>query len=142
MQARQAWHPVAMRPMIMCLAMGLSACGLNETAARYGAANHVWQLRDLDGVAFPATATLRFPAPGKISGSGPCNSYSGAMTAPYPWFEVGDLVATEQACADLGFENAFFDALQEMAEIEVSGRVLILRNTDGQSMVFQAAGGA
>lgn len=131
-----------MRLMIMCLAMGLSACGLNETAARYGAADHVWQLRDLDGVAFPANGTLRFPAPGKISGTGPCNSYSGAMTAPYPWFEVGDLAVTARGCADLEFENAFFNALQEMTEIEVSGDVLILRNADGQSMLFQAASDA
>jgi heat shock protein HslJ len=82
---------------------------------------------------------LRFTEDGKIAGNAPCNSYSGTLSAPYPWFEVTELTATRAACAGLEAEGYYFAALIAMTQSEVAGDVLILRNEDGHEMVFKAA---
>ena len=123
---------------ILCL-IALLACKPDETIAGYGAAERVWVLTELDGAAFAAKATLQFPEPGRIAGDAPCNKYSGAMTAPYPWFEAGQMAVTRMACPDLVAESAFFEALSDMTQSEVSGDTLILTNEDGREMVFKAS---
>ena len=127
-------------PVVLLLSLTVAACKPDETAHAYGAADQIWHLQEIDGQPFAATATLQFPEPGQISGDGPCNLYSGAMTTPYPWFETGNLAVTRRACPDMAAETAFFSALGAMREIEVSGDVLILRNSDGGEMLFTAAG--
>ncbi|WP_027235574.1 META domain-containing protein [Leisingera caerulea] len=117
-----------------------SACTGDESLSAYGAAGKVWRLQSVDGAAFPASASLRFPEPGKIAGRGPCNSFSGIQTAPYPWFETGPLAVTRMACPGLAAEDAFLQALQEMTLAEVSGDVLILSNEAGREMLFTGGG--
>ncbi len=119
--------------------LALFQCDKDETVAAYGAADQIWVLQEIDGERFPASALLRFPEEGKIAGNAPCNSYSGALNAPYPWFEITDLTATRAACAGLEAEGFYFAALLAMTQSEVSGDVLILRNDDGHEMVFKAA---
>ena len=116
---------------------GLSQCGKDETVAGYGGAGQVWELTGIDGTAFSATATVTFPEPGKIAGKAPCNSYTGKMDAPYPWFETGPLAATRMACPDLEAETMFFTALGEMSQSEAAGEILILSNEAGREMVFK-----
>ena len=122
----------------LCL-FALIACKTDETLAGYGAADRVWVLAELDGAAFAAKATMQFPEPGKITGDAPCNRYSGAMTAPYPWFDAQGLAVTRMACPDLAAESAFFGALSEMTQSEVSDNTLILTNEAGQEMLFKAS---
>jgi len=129
-----------MRVLLLMAVLGLGMCDRDETVAAYGAADRVWVLAELDGAAFGARATLGFPEPGQIAREGPCNGYSGVMTTPYPWFDVGQVMSTRRACPDLQAEAAFFAALAEMTEAEVSGGVLILRNGAGREMLFRAAG--
>nr|WP_217434112.1 META domain-containing protein [Leisingera sp. ANG59] len=117
-----------------------SACAGDETLSAYGAAGTEWQLRSIDGAAIPAAATLTFPEPGTIAGSGPCNSFQGSQGAPYPWFEAGPLAVTRMACPQLEAEGAFLKALQEMTLAEVSGDVLILSNSAGREMLFKGGG--
>ncbi|MEM6728307.1 MAG: META domain-containing protein [Pseudomonadota bacterium] len=124
------------RPAILVLILA-SGCGGDETISGYADRDTTWRLTELDGAAFPARATLRFPEEGQMSGSGPCNSFSAAQTAPYPWFESGPIAATRRACPELQEEGAFFTALGEMQIAEVSGSVLILSNEAGRSMVFE-----
>ena len=119
--------------------LAVTACQGDETVGGYGAADIVWTLRELDGALFEQTANLTFPEAGRIAGKAPCNSYSGTMTAPYPWFEAGPLASTRMACPDLEAENRFFAALGEMTVSEVSGKTLILSNEDGREMVFTAS---
>ena len=119
--------------------LALFQCDKDETVAAYGASNQTWTLQEIDGQPFEASALLGFPAEGKIAGNAPCNSYTGTLNAPYPWFEVTDLVATRAACAGLEAEGFYFAALMAMTQSEVSGDVLILRNEDGHEMVFTAA---
>ncbi|MFY2825278.1 META domain-containing protein [Ruegeria sp. MALMAid1280] len=119
--------------------LALFQCEKDETVAAYGAADRTWALQEIDGQPYEASALLRFPETGKIEGNAPCNSYSGTLNAPYPWFEVTDLTATRAACAGLEAEGFYFAALMTMTQSEVSGDVLILRNDDGHEMVFTAA---
>lgn len=118
----------------------LEMCARDETVGAYGAADRDWVLVELDGAEFAARAVLRFPEVGKIAGDGPCNGFSGVMVTPYPWFDVGQLVSTRRACPDLQAEVAYFEALGQMTEAEVSGEVLILRDGTGREMVFRASG--
>lgn len=117
----------------------LSQCGKDETVGGYGAADQVWELRELDGTAFTAQATLTFPEPGKIAGQAPCNSYSGKMDAPYPWFDAEQMAVTRRACPELADETTFLAALDEMSLSEVSGNTMILTNNAGREMLFKAS---
>ena len=129
-----------MKPILTALCLlALIACKTDETLAGYGVADRVWVLAELDGAAFAAKATMQFPEAGKITGDAPCNRYSGAMTAPYPWFEAEDLAVTRMACPDLAAESAFFGALSGMTQSEVSGDTLILTNEAGREMLFKAS---
>ncbi|WP_171102800.1 META domain-containing protein [Ruegeria sp. HKCCD7255] len=118
--------------------VALLQCDKDETVTAYGAADRSWSLQEIDGQPYAASAILSFPAEGKIAGNAPCNSYSGTLDAPYPWFEIKDLSATRAACAGLEAEGTFFAALLAMTQSEVSGDVLILRNEDRHEMVFTA----
>ena len=118
--------------------MALLQCDKDETVAAYGAGGQIWKLQEIDGQNLGAAATIRFSDNGQISGQAPCNTYTGVLNAPYPWFEVRNLAATRRACPDLQAEGTFFAALTAMTQSEVSGDVLILRNEDGHEMIFKA----
>ena len=45
---------------------------------------------------------------------------------------------TRRACPELPEETAFFKALEQMTLAEVVGETLILSNTEGGEMVFEA----
>ncbi len=128
-----------LRYALMLPLMGLFQCYRDETVAAYGAADRIWSLQEIDSQPFSAKATLQFPAAGEVAGSAPCNTYTGTLNAPYPWFEISDLAATRRACEALEAEGFYFAALLAMTQAEVSGDVLILRNDDGNEMVFTAA---
>ncbi|PCH66451.1 MAG: META domain-containing protein [Rhodobacteraceae bacterium] len=117
----------------------LSGCWNDESVGAYGAANRIWVLSELDGAPFVQRATLTFPDSGTIAGKAPCNSYSGAMTAPYPWFEAKNLAVTRMACPDLAAESQFLSALSDMNLSEVAGNILILSTDSGREMVFKAS---
>lgn len=120
----------------------LAACSsADETLSGFTDPETVWTLTEMDGTAFAERMTLQFPEPGRIAGQAPCNRFSGALTVPYPWFGTSPLAATLMACPDLDAERAVFDALGAMTEAEISGPVLILRNSDlGREMVFRTEG--
>ena len=124
--------------LMLTLPMLLPACQGDETVSGYAEADAVYVLRELDGAAFPARATISFPAEGQVAGEGPCNSYSARQTVPYPWIKIEAIVATKRGCADLGAEAAFFAGLRSATLVEVAGDVLILSDDEGGQMVFGA----
>ncbi len=126
-----------MRLSFLFLTM-LFGCNADETLSAYGAAEREWRLTNLNDAPFNAQVILTFPEPGKIAGRAPCNSFSAAQTAPYPWFEVGAIASTKRACADLDLEQEFFTALKSMTISEVSGDTLILSNDAKERLVFKA----
>lgn len=117
----------------------LAACAGDETLTGYGAAGRDWALTEWQGAPPPAPLTLRFPAPGRVEGTGPCNSFSAAQRAPYPWFELAEMAVTERACPDLAAEGALLQALQAATLVEVGPQTLILTAEGGGEMVFMAA---
>ncbi|MEQ6249065.1 META domain-containing protein [Sulfitobacter sp. HNIBRBA3233] len=128
-----------MKPALALMAcLALIACQGDETVRAYGGADRVWTLKELNGSTFGARATLTFPEPGEIGGEAPCNRFFGAMEAPYPWFETGAIGSTRMACPDIEAENAYLAALDAATLAEVSGDTLILSNTTGLVMVFEA----
>ena len=119
------------------LLFGLAACYGDETISGYADRDATYRLEELDGAPFDADATIAFPEQGRIAGAGPCNAYSAAQTAPYPWFDVQGIAATKRACAALDAETRFFAALAAMSLAEVQGDILILSDDSGRDMVFR-----
>lgn len=118
----------------------VGACVRDETVRNYGASDRIWQLVELNGNPFAETASLSFADTDRISGSGPCNSFAGTMSVPYPWFKAEALLSTKMACPALSQETLFFTSLGQATLAEVLGDTLILSNTDGLEMVFTADG--
>lgn len=123
---------------LVLLLTALTACRKDETVRAYGGGDRTWTLKILNGAPFPAPATITFPKAGEIAGQGPCNRYFGAMTVPYPWFETGPVGSTRMACPDSEAETVFFAALEAATLSDVLGDVMILSNTKGLEMVFNA----
>ena len=111
---------------------------VDETVSGYGGSEQVWQLVEINGDEFRATATLEFGRNGRVTGQGPCNTFSATQTVPYPWFELDQIASTKMACADLAAETIYFETLNAMTLSEVSGAILLLSNDEGDEMVFQA----
>lgn len=123
-------------PLLFLLFLGL--CDRpDETLSGYGAEQATWVLISIDGAPYPARATLTFPEEGKIAGNAPCNSYFGAQSAPYPWFEAPNIASTKRACPDLAAETEYFKALSQMTISEVSETTLILSNDAKRTMIFE-----
>ena len=131
-----------LKTSLVLLSLILAACDRDETLTAYGAGDTRWVLHALDGEPWTELAELTFPEPGRIAGTGPCNRFSGALDAPYPWFSTGPLMVTRRACPALGAETRFLQALGAMTEAEVLDDTMILRNAEGREMVFKAAGSA
>ncbi len=125
--------------LTVLLVVSLLNCSGDETLSGHGAAGKTWQLREIDGTAFDATATITFPEEGKIVGEAPCNRYFAAQLQPYPRFEAAEIGTTRRACPDLDRETAFLDALGAMSLAEVAQTTLILSTPEGREMVFRAA---
>jgi heat shock protein HslJ len=89
-----------------------------------------WELTDLAGtpVLEDRTPTMAFLEPGRVSGTGSCNRYSGAADIGDGTLRVGQLASTRMACAKEvdDQEKAFLNALQNARQIELVGGVLVV----------------
>lgn len=121
----------------LMLLLALAACGPDETISAFGNEDD-YVLQDLNGEIVTVPITLNISAPGQISGQGPCNSYSAAQTAPYPWFALGPILSTKRACSDLALEETFFATLASMTIAEAAENVLILSNEAKETLTFQS----
>jgi heat shock protein HslJ len=131
---------MGLRSMVaVSLMSGLAACQGDETISGYADTEAVYQLEELAGAAFNARATIALPEEGTGRGEPPCNTWSAAQSAPYPWLELGPIAATKRACPDLDAETRFFEALGAMSLAEVQGDILILSGDTDATMVFRRA---
>ncbi|RVT82296.1 META domain-containing protein [Rhodobacteraceae bacterium CCMM004] len=117
----------------------LAACTPDETISAYADPGAVYRLIEVDGAPAGMQATLSFPAPGAVRGTGPCNAFTAAQGVPYPWIDVGPIAATRRACPDLAAETAYFAALEAATLAEVQGGTLILSDATGPRLVFRRA---
>lgn len=127
--------PPALALVLACL---LSACLPAPAPASYAEAAQAYRLAAIDGRAFTADATIRFPTPGQIAGAGPCNGFSGLLPAAYPAFATAALAVTRRSCAAQAQETAFLQALGRMTAAEFTPGGLRLSGPSGRSMTFQA----
>ena len=127
-----------MSRLIFAFAFLTSACQADETVTAYLSGSGVFDLVSIDGAPLGAEATIDLSQAGRIQGQAPCNQYFADQNAVYPWFEAGPIGATRMACDRLAEETTFFSVLSEMTLSEIVGNTLILSNTDGREMVFQA----
>lgn len=125
--------------LILALPIILTGCLKDETVSGYANPDATYFLAEINGAPFGASASISFPTQGAVRGRGPCNDFSARQLAPYPWLEIGPMVATRATCADQSQENQFFQTLAEMTLIEVLGGTLILRDDGDQEMVFHTA---
>lgn len=115
-----------------------TSCGPDETISAYANPLSIYVLQSLNGEPIAARADISFPEKGTVSGNGPCNVFQATQSAPYPWLALGPIAATRRACPDLALESAYFQALEAVTLVEVSGPFLLLTNTDGLELVFQS----
>lgn len=123
--------------LFLSLSFLLSNCAKDETISGYVDSNIEFHLSEFNGRPFGATASIRFPEQGRVTGKAPCNTYAASQSAPLPWLEIGPIRSTRATCDDLVFEIEFFDALTRMNLIETHGEVVILRNEAGEELVFR-----
>ncbi|KQV91176.1 hypothetical protein ASD15_03765 [Massilia sp. Root351] len=100
-----------------------------------------WQLADLGGQ--PAgKQSLQFDSSkGMVSGSGGCNSFTGAYQWSGKSLKMGPLASTRRACTDESAsrqENAYLQALDATRTWQVEGKTLILSGDSGQVARFTA----
>jgi heat shock protein HslJ len=123
---------------ILSIALLLTACSPDEGISNFIDKDTEFRLVELDNTPFVARATIQFPDAGEVVGQAPCNRYFATQSVPYPWISIDSIGATRMACPDMAAEAAFFAALTDMTLVAVQGRTLILSNSSGRRMVFQA----
>lgn len=124
--------------LTLAVTLGLAACDPTETVTKYGGADYLWQLVEIDGTPVDYKAELMFGPHGSVNGESPCNTFSAIQSKPYPWIEIKIDVVEQIYCPDIDDEAAFFAALQDMSLVEVSGPNMVLSNDKtGRQMVFK-----
>jgi heat shock protein HslJ len=91
-------------------------------------------------VAAGSTVTLAFGTDGSVSGSGGCNTYSGAVAISGDAITFGPLAATQKACDQsvMTQETQFFAGLAASKTFDVKGSTLTLRDGGGATQVTAA----
>jgi len=91
-----------------------------------------WELRDLGGapVLEDQRPTMAFLEPGRVSGSGSCNRYTGSAEVGDGTLKVSQLASTKMACIPEvdNQERAFLNALQNARTIELVGGELVVHS--------------
>ena len=128
--------PSHFRPLLFSLWVPLSGCQVNPTASLDSVVGPVWVVQTLDGAAFPAAATLRFPPDGRLRGKAPCNRYFGPVEITGSVITIGPLASTKMACKNFSDDYSYLAALGSMNQMRMGSDRLILTGPTGSEMVF------
>jgi heat shock protein HslJ len=127
--------------MAALLSTGLLACategggaaarrGVTSTPSGSYLAGSEWALLDLGGTTITeGRPTLAFAEPGRLSGNGSCNRFSGPVDIGEGTVKIGALASTKMACAEPELntqEVAYLAALQNAERLVMDGPVLIV----------------
>ncbi|RJL16388.1 META domain-containing protein [Paracoccus siganidrum] len=82
----------------------------------------------MDGGTVPLRNVTMLVEEYRISGQGPCNSYSAQNNVDLPQVSLSPIVSTEMACKDSRLENRFLSVLQSATEMEYYGGVLKVKS--------------
>lgn len=82
----------------------------------------------MDGQTVPLRNVTLVVEESRLSGQGPCNSYSASNNAELPAVALSPIVSTKMACKDLQIENRFLSVLQQASSMEFYGGVLKVKS--------------
>lgn len=102
----------------------------------HGPVDGRWALQRIDDAPFTTHAELDLSQAGRVSGSGPCNGFSGRMEGDWLAMSIGPLRSTRRACPELDQEHLYFTALQAVQHGAMRDGDLVLTDTAGREMVF------
>ena len=107
---------------VICIAVAAALAGGAVAAEHKGLDGTSWQLLGLgpNGAIEGAQPTLTIGADGKVSGSGGCNTYTGAVTTSGMVIKFTGLAATKKACSDEinAQEATYLKALEQATTFE------------------------
>ncbi|MFV0385116.1 META domain-containing protein [Paracoccus sp. (in: a-proteobacteria)] len=83
----------------------------------------------MDGQTVPLRDVTMLVEESRLSGQGPCNSYSADNNAELPLLALSPIVSTEMACKDMKLENRFLSVLQSATAMEFYGGVLKVKSS-------------
>ncbi|WP_323769673.1 META domain-containing protein [Antarctobacter sp.] len=126
-----------MRATLFAL-LGLASSAVAQDGMTDVSAKGRWVLQSIGDAPFTASAELDLSEPGRLSGRGPCNGFSGRLDGVWPEISVGPLRATRRACPELAQEHVYFMALQAVRLAELREGTLVLTDAAGREMVFTA----
>ena len=112
------------RYIVSGIALACISAGAGAAEGKEGmlAGTH-WQLVQLgpNGALEGAQPTLTFAPGGKISGSGACNTFEGAVTISGTAITIGPLKTTKKSCSDAinKQEATYFKALGQASQYEI-----------------------
>lgn len=127
---------------VLALAAGCSTSGGGAAAqSNVPLTGTAWQLAELGGQPGGKQSLNFDAAKGMVSGSGGCNSFTGAYQWSGKSLKMGPLASTRRACMDDASgkqENAYLQALDATRTWRVEGKTLILSGDSGQLARFTA----
>lgn len=82
----------------------------------------------MDGQTVPLRDVTLLIEETRISGQGPCNSFSAENNAELPAVQLGPIISTKMACKDQRIENRFLQVLQTATEMDFYGGVLRVKS--------------
>ncbi|MDP5305884.1 META domain-containing protein [Paracoccus spongiarum] len=82
----------------------------------------------MDGATVPLRDVTLLVEEKRLSGQGPCNSFSAANNADLPAVSLSPIISTKMACKDLKLENRFLSVLQAATAMEFYGGVLKVKS--------------
>ncbi len=113
------------------------AVNISGTVCHLDLAGSSWRLEDLAGagVIDNARASLEFPEPGRVSGSGTCNRFTGTVTLTGGAISFGPLATTRKACPEalMNQESKYLQALGTAERFEVKDSFLYLHAAGGSA---------
>ena len=132
------WSDALFKVSAIFAALAVLGCTPDETLTAYAQGKTTFTLKSINGAMITEHSTIDISVAGRVSGKAACNTYHAAQTAPYPWFAIGPIAANKMACPALEIEALFLETIANMSLAEISGDTLILSDSNGQEMIFQA----
>ena len=127
--------------LIFIMIITLGGCQAGNSPALGDLESHSWVLRSYDS--HPpiegSSISLQF-GDEQISGNAGCNHYGGGFTLKGQTISFSDIYATEMYCLDpagvMDQEQSYLAALRDADRFEITGDVLTITTSAGQTLVF------
>ena len=123
----------------------LTSCGSSDNSGKtpkVSIKNTSWVLYQLNGNTLKSEkdVTINFSgSDNKVSGSAPCNNYSGTFNSSSGNITFGPLASTKRMCPEMESETVYLNALQNTSSYKISGSELNLFDSGGKLlMIFKS----